>query len=55
MPAPLLRATLVAAIALAGCNRGTDPTTIVASGHVEATDVRISPKVGGRLDSFGVQ
>jgi HlyD family secretion protein len=55
MPAPLLRATLVAAIALAGCNRGTDPTTIVAFGHVEATDVRISTKVGGRLDSFGVQ
>jgi HlyD family secretion protein len=55
MPAQLLRATLAAVVVLAGCHRGPDSTTIVASGHVEATDVRLSTKVGGRLQTFGVQ
>jgi HlyD family secretion protein len=55
MPAPLLRATLGAVVVLVGCHRGPDPTTIVASGHVEATDVRISTKLGGRLETFAVQ
>lgn len=33
-----------------GCGERRDPSLIVASGHVEATDVRISAKVGGRLE-----
>jgi HlyD family secretion protein len=32
-----------------------DPNRLVASGHVEATDVRISTKVGGRLEFFPLQ
>jgi HlyD family secretion protein len=50
-------AATLAACALmgAGCGRGNDPGAIVASGHVEATDVRISTKVGGRLESFPIQ
>lgn len=44
----------VAALLLVACGRGRDPSLIVASGHVEATDVRISTKVAGRLDSFPI-
>jgi HlyD family secretion protein len=54
MPAHLLRATL-AAVVVSGCHRGPDPATIVASGHVEATDVRLSTKVGGRLETLAIQ
>jgi len=32
-----------------------DPNKLVASGHVEATDVRISTKIGGRLERFSLQ
>ena len=32
-----------------------DPNRLTVSGHVEATDVRISTKVGGRLEHFDVQ
>src|SRR5262245_46148965 len=32
-----------------------DPNRLVASGHVEATDVRISTKIGGRLERFYLQ
>ena len=38
-------ATFVAA----GCNKTGDDGTIHASGHIEATDVRLAAKVGGRL------
>jgi HlyD family secretion protein len=55
MPAPLLRPALAAVVVLTGCHRGPDSTTIVASGHVEATDVRVSTKVGGRLESFVIR
>ena len=55
MPARSLCAPLAVALVLSGCNRGGDATSIVASGHVEATDVRLSTKVGGRLDSFPIQ
>jgi HlyD family secretion protein len=45
--------------ALAACGIGArseeDPNRLAASGHVEATDVRISTKVGGRLESFPIQ
>jgi HlyD family secretion protein len=33
----------------AGCGRNADDRTIHASGHVEATEVRLAAKVGGRL------
>jgi HlyD family secretion protein len=39
--------------AIACVGRRHDPT-LVASGHVEATDVRISTKVAGRLERFSV-
>ena len=52
----LKRSTPIAAVViLAACHGSPDPATIVASGHVEATDVRLSTKVGGRLQSFGIQ
>lgn len=43
---------LIAALALAaaGCRRDAGASSIVASGHVEATDVRVSSKVGGIVD-----
>jgi HlyD family secretion protein len=47
MPAP--------SIVLVGCHPRSDSTTIVASGHVEATDVRLSTKVGGRLLTFAIE
>jgi HlyD family secretion protein len=43
--APFLAATLGAA----ACRGGGDPSLIVASGHVEATEVRVSTKVPGTL------
>lgn len=43
-------------LALAACHReAKDPSLLVASGHVEATDVRVSTKIAGRLQAFGVQ
>lgn len=41
---------------LTACGDGEeDPNRLVASGHVEATDVRLSAKIGGRLESFTLQ
>jgi HlyD family secretion protein len=40
---------------LAACVRRSDPSLILASGHVEATDVRISTKIGGRLEALPVK
>lgn len=50
-------ALLTAVLALlAGCGDDPqDPSLLMASGHVEATDVRISTKVGGRLTDFGLK
>jgi HlyD family secretion protein len=39
-------------VLLSGCGSQRNPSLIVTSGHVEATDVRISTKVAGRLESF---
>lgn len=52
---PLLCLAGTALASLAGCHRETDTSQIVASGHVEATDVRISAKVPGRLQSLAVK
>ncbi|HET7292262.1 MAG TPA: efflux RND transporter periplasmic adaptor subunit [Vicinamibacteria bacterium] len=51
-----MRVTLAALLVLpaAACGDGRHATLILASGHVEATDVRLSAKVGGRLRSFEV-
>jgi HlyD family secretion protein len=46
---------VVAIPALVACRRGSDPSLIVASGHVEATDVRVSTKIAGRLESLPVK
>jgi HlyD family secretion protein len=43
-------------LTLGACHReAKDPSLLVASGHVEATDVRISTKIAGRLQTFGAQ
>jgi len=49
------RAFLVVAVlvlTLPGCSRERRSSDLVAAGHVEATEVRISPLVGGKLVSF---
>lgn len=49
------RAVLVVAAlgcVLAGCSRERRSSDLVAAGHVEATEVRLSPLVGGKLVSF---
>lgn len=49
-------APAVAALALAvACRGGALPSLLTASGHVEATDVRLSTKVAGRLASLDVR
>jgi len=53
---PSLPATAAAAVmALAACRGAQTSDAIVASGHVEATDVRLSTKVAGRLASMDVR
>jgi HlyD family secretion protein len=43
-------------LSLAACHReAKDPNLLVASGHVEATDVRISTKIAGRLETLRLQ
>lgn len=55
VPSSLLVAVAAAAAVAAGCRGDKDTSQIVASGHVEATDVRISAKVPGRLQALSVQ
>jgi HlyD family secretion protein len=50
-----LSAALALVLTAASCGNGRDPSLIVASGHVEATDVRISTKIGGKLESFPIR
>ena len=42
-------------LVLSACGGSRETSTIVASGHVEATDVRISTKVAGRLERFALE
>ena len=44
--------SLVLPLALAACQQQPDDGTIVASGHVEATEVTVSTKVGGIIKSL---
>lgn len=56
MPRPPRAAVLVLlAAALSACGDRKDPSLIVVSGHVEATEVRIASKIGGRLEEFSVK
>lgn len=51
-----LRSALIATVLVAGCHgESKDPNLLVASGHVEATDVRLSTKVAGRLQELRLQ
>lgn len=50
--APL--ALLLAALSGGACRKGNDPGLIVASGHVEATEVLVSTKVAGTIQSLAV-
>lgn len=51
--AAALPVVLAAALG-AGCRKGQDPGVIVASGHVEATEVLVSTKVSGVIESLAV-
>jgi HlyD family secretion protein len=52
---PLLKTAALPLLAAAiACKGGHDPATIVASGHVEATRVRVATKVAGRLQTLAV-
>jgi HlyD family secretion protein len=48
---PLAAALL---LALGACRQQADPSLIVASGHVEAEEVRVATKVAGRLEALAV-
>jgi HlyD family secretion protein len=52
----MLRTAAAALLAHAavGCGGNHDASQILASGHVEATEVRLSTKVPGRLESLGI-
>jgi HlyD family secretion protein len=43
------------AAGMLGCGKAPDRNTITAAGHVEATDVHLAAKVGGRLQAFTLQ
>ena len=45
---------VLAAMTWAGCREAPPANTLRVSGHVEATDVYISPEVGGRILEIGV-
>jgi len=44
-----------AVVALAGCGKGEDEGVIAASGHIEATEVRVSSKVAGHVEVLRVE
>jgi HlyD family secretion protein len=46
---------LLAALAGAACGRGKETDVIAASGHVEATDVRLSAKVPGHVEVMNLE
>lgn len=48
-------APLSAALAFAACRAGDQAAPIVASGHVEATEVVVSTKLAGTVESLGVE
>jgi HlyD family secretion protein len=46
---------VIAAACLAACAKGKDEGVITASGHVEATEVRLSAKVSGNVEAIALQ
>jgi len=48
-------ATAAVAVTVVACQQAEDPNALRASGHVEATDVRIAPEVGGRITAFDLK
>lgn len=52
MRGPMGSLGLVGLLSLAGCGRGSHDGSIQATGHVEAIEVRVSARVGGRLLRF---
>ena len=46
---PALLAAGMIPLVMAGCGKGRENGTIHASGHIEATEVRLAAKLGGRL------
>jgi HlyD family secretion protein len=52
---PRLWTALLAVLAAAACGNGPEPDVIAASGHVEATDVRLSAKVSGHVEVMTLQ
>ena len=53
--ASALAIILAAALPLAGCTEEVDSSLIIASGHVEATEVTLSSKIGGTLEWFELE
>ena len=51
----LVLLTGVTSLAVVGCDRSADTARIVASGHVEATEVRVSSKVAGTVELLPVE
>src|SRR5918996_6063651 len=49
------RAIMLLLPALAACTQEAPPNEVRASGHVEATDVRLAPEVGGRIVLLAVK
>src|SRR5688500_17226309 len=48
-------ALVVLLLGVAGCSEETPSNEVRASGHVEATDVRVAPEVGGRIIMLSVK
>lgn len=46
---------VVCSTVLAGCERGAADGPILASGHVEATEVRLATKIAGRIESVSFE
>jgi HlyD family secretion protein len=60
MTRPLARAAAAAALALtalwaSACSAPADPNQLRVSGHVEATEVRLAPEMGGRVLTLDVK
>lgn len=53
MPKSLL--LVLSAFVIAGCNGGNADGPILASGHIEATEVRLATKIAGRVESLALE
>jgi HlyD family secretion protein len=49
------REVWILALSVAACSRGGDEGAVVASGHVEASEVRVATRVAGRLTRVAVE